>query len=110
LMAIFVPLERLCTLHPQKVFRKGFLTDLSYFFLNGLLTKLLLIAPLSAIAWAVHRTMPSALYMWQADMPPWIRLAVAIFIAEFGTYWGHRWMHEVPLLWRFHRIHHSADQ
>jgi lathosterol oxidase len=24
-------------------------------------------------------------------------------------YWVHRAFHRVPLLWRFHRIHHSAD-
>lgn len=42
LIAIFVPLERLCALHPQKVFRKAFFTDLGYYFLNGLLPKLLL--------------------------------------------------------------------
>ena len=36
LMMIFVPLERLFAIAPQKVFRKAWLTDLGYFFLNGL--------------------------------------------------------------------------
>ena len=39
LMVIFVPLERLFTITPQRIFRKAWLTDLGYFFLNGLLTK-----------------------------------------------------------------------
>jgi sterol desaturase/sphingolipid hydroxylase (fatty acid hydroxylase superfamily) len=26
---------------------------------------------------------------------------------EFGYYWGHRWTHEIPFLWRFHSVHHS---
>lgn len=33
-----------------------------------------------------------------------------IFIAnDFTRYWLHRWMHTIPVLWRFHRVHHSAE-
>lgn len=110
LMVIFVPLERLCALHAQKIFRKAFLTDLTYFFLNGLLPKLLLIAPMTTIAWGLHRIMPGGLYAWAADIPLWIRFVGAMIIGELGAYWGHRWMHEIPLLWRFHSIHHSAEE
>ena len=31
-------------------------------------------------------------------------------VGEVGYYWGHRWTHEVPFLWRFHSIDHSAEQ
>ena len=41
LLVIFGPLERLYGLHRQKVFRKAFLTDLGYYFLNSFLPKLL---------------------------------------------------------------------
>lgn len=110
LMVVFVPLERVCARHPQKVFRKGFLTDLGYYFLNSLLPKLLLILPLSMIAWALHHFAPSGLYSWVAGMPLWMRFVAAMIVGEFGSYWGHRWMHEIPVLWRFHAIHHSAEE
>ena len=29
---------------------------------------------------------------------------------EIGYYWGHRWSHEIPFLWGFHSIHHSAEE
>ena len=32
----------------------------------------------------------------------------ALFISEFLIYWGHRFSHELPLLWRFHAVHHSS--
>ena len=110
LMAVFMPLEKLCARHPQKVFRKAFPTDLGYYFINSLLPKLLLILPLSMIAWALHYLAPNGVYSWIAAMPLGMRFAAAIVVGEFGAYWGHRWSHEIPLLWRFHSIHHGAEE
>jgi len=110
LIAIFVPLERLCALHPQKVFRKSFRTDLLYYFLSSLIPRLLLIVPLSAAAWAVHHLYSGGYYLWVAGLPLGARFLAAIIVGEVGSYWGHRWMHEIPILWRFHQIHHSAEE
>lgn len=109
LIVVFVPMERLCGLHVQKVFRRGFITDLGYYFLNGLLPKLLLAVPLSIVAMALHYLGPSGWYERVADLPLGVRFAAALIIGELGSYWGHRWMHEIPALWRFHAIHHSAE-
>jgi sterol desaturase/sphingolipid hydroxylase (fatty acid hydroxylase superfamily) len=36
---------------------------------------------------------------------------LALFVAgDFSRYWLHRWMHTVPFLWRFHKVHHSATR
>jgi sterol desaturase/sphingolipid hydroxylase (fatty acid hydroxylase superfamily) len=110
LMIVFVPLERLCALHPQKVFRKAFGTDLVYYFLSSLLPKLILILPLSIVAAGVHRVIPSAFYAHVAAMPLGLRLPAALIVGEIGAYWAHRWSHESALLWRFHAIHHSPEE
>ena len=110
LMVIYIPLEKLCALHPQKVFRKEFLTDFGYYFINSFLPKLLLILPLSMLAWGLHYLVPSGLYAWVADMSLWMRFMAAMLVGEIGGYWGHRWSHEIPVLWRFHAIHHSAEE
>ena len=31
-------------------------------------------------------------------------------VADFCGYWSHRMMHEVPWLWRIHRVHHSSER
>jgi sterol desaturase/sphingolipid hydroxylase (fatty acid hydroxylase superfamily) len=42
-------------------------------------------------------------------MPLWMRLVAALAVGDFGFYWGHRWMHEIPFLWRFHAIHSAKE-
>ncbi len=107
---VFVPLERLFAARRQRIMRPAFWTDLGYYLVGGLLPKLLLIVPLSMLAWAVHRAVPGGYFAAVAHWPMAVRLAGALVVGEVGYYWGHRWMHEVPALWRFHAIHHAAEQ
>jgi sterol desaturase/sphingolipid hydroxylase (fatty acid hydroxylase superfamily) len=109
LVAIFSPLERLFALHPHKLFRKEVLTDLGYYFLNNLVLSVLLSVPLAIIAWGVHHLIPTGFIAAVASSPLWLRIAASMIVGEIGFYWGHRWSHEIPLLWRFHAIHHSAQ-
>jgi sterol desaturase/sphingolipid hydroxylase (fatty acid hydroxylase superfamily) len=110
LLIVFVPLERLFGNRNQKVFRRSFGADLFYYFLNGILPKLMMILPLTVLAGVLHRLVPLAFYSSVAAMPLWLRLAAALVANEIGGYWGHRWSHEIPFLWRFHVIHHSAEE
>jgi sterol desaturase/sphingolipid hydroxylase (fatty acid hydroxylase superfamily) len=107
---IFVPLERLFAARRQKLFRSAFWTDIGYVFVGGLLPKLLLQIPLMLLAFTVHRALPSAYYNACAHLPMAVRLLGALAVGDLGFYWAHRWMHEVPFLWRFHAVHHSAPE
>lgn len=44
-------------------------------------------------------------YMLQ--LPLWLKLLMGVAMFDLVSYWFHRLSHVVPLLWRFHRVHHS---
>jgi sterol desaturase/sphingolipid hydroxylase (fatty acid hydroxylase superfamily) len=46
---------------------------------------------------------------WPSSWPLGVQAMLAIVIADFGHYWAHRALHEVPWLWAFHRVHHGPD-
>jgi len=110
LAVLLVPFERRWAVHRQKFFRKAFGTDLVYYFLSGLAPKVLMIVPMTVLAYVTHRYEQAAFYNWAAEMPIWLRLPAAMVVGEIGAYWGHRWSHEIPFLWRFHAIHHSSEE
>ena len=48
--------------------------------------------------------------IWPSDWPILLQLVLALVISQFFEYVVHRSLHEVPLLWRFHAIHHSPSR
>ena len=109
LAVIFLPLERLFALHSRHFFRKALAQDLGYYFISGLVPGLLLATPLSIVAYGAHALVPHSLQAAVAGWPLWARVLAGLVVGEIGFYWGHRWAHEIPFLWRFHSIHHSAE-
>ncbi|MBW1743701.1 MAG: sterol desaturase family protein [Deltaproteobacteria bacterium] len=41
------------------------------------------------------------------DLSPWARIFATVVFMDFVLYVWHLLNHEVPFLWRFHRVHHS---
>ena len=107
LFIVFVPLERLFALRPQKVFRRGLLTDLTHLLVNNLFVTA------GAIVLVVVAAVP---FLWirsfglAGSLPVGVAVALAGVISLVGNYWGHRLTHQVPFLWRFHSVHHSIEQ
>lgn len=109
LSAVFVTLERLFALRPSRILRPGVAADLGYYFLSSLLPGALLAAPLGLLAGAAQAAMPGTWHAQMAALPMWAHMAAVFLVMQVGAYWGHRWSHELPWLWRFHAIHHSAE-
>ena len=107
LFLLFVPLEKLFALRPQKVFRRGLLTDLTHILVNSLFSAV------GAIVLVVLFALP-LIWMRAFDLvgylPTGVAIALAVVLVVVGNYWGHRLTHRVPFLWRFHAVHHSIEQ
>jgi ornithine lipid hydroxylase len=66
---------------------------------------------LSAIAWGIEHFQPLvSLNVWPNDWPFAVQLLIGIPLWDLGNHLAHRWAHKVPLLWRFHAVHHSAPR
>ncbi|MFZ0408257.1 MAG: sterol desaturase family protein [Cyanobium sp.] len=107
--AIFVPLEFAFARARIPLLRHQFWTDLGYYFFNGMVPALVLTAILGYVAHLVSPLYASGLYSWIAYIPVPVKFVLAIIVGDVGAYWGHRWSHEVPFLWYFHKIHHQAE-
>jgi sterol desaturase/sphingolipid hydroxylase (fatty acid hydroxylase superfamily) len=110
LTAVFVPLEMLFAVHPEAPRRRQWIVDLGYYFLNSLVSATLVSIPLSVLTVTLRDALPVAWVRNVAEWPLWLRLIAGLIVSETGYYWGHRISHQVPWLWRFHAIHHSAPQ
>jgi ornithine lipid hydroxylase len=58
------------------------------------------LTPMSEPGWGI----------WPREWPLWAQVVLAVVVAEFPLYWGHRLAHETPFLWGFHAIHHSVTK
>lgn len=41
------------------------------------------------------------------EFPAWIEFAIAFALLDYGNYLFHILLHKIPLLWRFHHVHHT---
>ena len=108
--AVFIPFERFAALHPaQRVLRKGWATDVLTGVMNGLLLYAVLLMALGTLDALAAMCAPS-LRSWVETRPIWAQAVLAVAIGDLGVYVIHRAEHTVPSLWRFHAIHHSAEE
>ena len=108
--AVFVPLERAFALRPEQgAFRRGWLTDTQYFFASHALAQVMSVAVLApAVAVGAVLAVPAAHAAMQS-LPWLVQFALCVLVADLAQYGVHRAFHAVPVLWRFHKVHHSVE-
>lgn len=108
--AVFVPFERLATLHRgQRTWRRHLANDALTGLVNGVLLYAALLVTLGGVDAAAAASIP-ALRHWVAALPIAAQCILALVVGDLGVYGIHRLQHTVPWLWRFHAVHHSAEE
>lgn len=103
---------------PKKVYtHTSAKVDYIYFILNSILYAVIL-APFVGLGLFISRNLHTALEsvftptVLTTLSPLWATILFSIVIAllaDFGTFIAHCWMHRFPVLWEFHKVHHSAE-
>lgn len=110
LAAVFIPMEKVFPAKAnQKIFRPHWLTDLCYFLGQYLLWGFVVIWVLSYFSFWLNDIIPRSFRTLVYGQPWWLQAIEVIVLSDFVVYWGHRLQHQVGFLWRFHKVHHSAE-
>jgi len=108
--------ERVRPWRAQRAFRDQFPQDIFWLVFNGHYAAVLL-APLSALAVSSLRDVfvslgiqPPDTVRLVSDLPLGVQFVVFIVVKDFAEWCVHNLLHRVPLLWEFHKVHHSIEQ
>lgn len=100
----------------QPLFRKDFWLDGFYMFFNFFLFSLVGFAAVSTVSsqWFLSGLkalgISSLVTLSVAEWPVWTQLLTLFLVRDFVHFNVHRLLHRVPLLWEFHKVHHSVRE
>lgn len=99
----------------QRQLRPGLFSDVLYLVFNGHFLGLLLygiaahhILPRLDRVLGAHGLTPIVYRNAAMSWPFWLQLVVALVVMDFVQWCVHNLLHRVPLLWEFHKTHHSV--
>ncbi|MBV6499364.1 MAG: hypothetical protein CJBNEKGG_01819 [Prosthecobacter sp.] len=118
LSVLFLILERVFGRVRGPLLRRGWLTDVAYWFLTPFVTKSIsraaLILPAGLLVWcgvATVEDLRSQSYTGFGPLsrqPVWLQAVEVYLLADFLSYWSHRLFHG-GRWWPFHAVHHSSE-
>jgi lathosterol oxidase len=107
---VFAPLESNWPVRrEQSPFRPQWTTDAFYFLATHLPTQLLTFLMLIPAALVSEALTLTWLVETVGSWPLLVQLPLAILVVDLSQYATHRMFHRIPVLWRFHSIHHSIE-
>ncbi len=109
LFALFAGLE---TLAPRRIRtqprRTRWVTNWGITILNSITLRALALAlPLLAVGAALDAQAQGWGLMNAFGLPLWLAVILTVLIFDFAIWLQHLITHKIPVLWRFHRVHHA---
>ena len=110
LIVLFVPMEKVFPAKPGQAFmRKAWWMDLCFFLGQYLIWNMVILWLLDYFDNWLTSITPLSVRQYIAQQPFWLQAAEVIILSDILIYWGHRLQHKVDFLWRFHKVHHTAE-
>lgn len=110
LSLVFIPMEKVFPAKKeQKIIRPNWILDLCYFLGQYLLWNGLVLLGLNYLGTWTDAHIPPGFRQAVGAQPLWLQSIEVILLSDLLIYWGHRIQHNVDFLWRFHKVHHSAE-
>ena len=111
LILIFTPLERAFPAKKeQPIFRKAWILDAAYFFGQYLFFHSLMTLLIGSFSHWIFDSVPTGFRFQIWNQPLWLQTVEVVFFSDLFIYWAHRLQHQWSFLWRFHKVHHSAER
>lgn len=100
----------------QNTIRKDFWQDTFYMFFNFFLFSLIGFNALADISVALFNSFLSVfginnlVALQIGSLPNWLQFLILFLVADFIQWNVHRALHKYPILWEFHKTHHSVTE
>jgi sterol desaturase/sphingolipid hydroxylase (fatty acid hydroxylase superfamily) len=109
-LVLFVGVERLLPRrHPANPQVKRWWTNASLSILAIMSMPLVPVSFITAAVWA-EKNGVGLLNLMQAELPELLLLVATLLLRGFVSFFTHYLNHKIPLLWRFHRVHHMDTE
>lgn len=97
----------------QSVFRKDFWLDAFYMFFNFFIFAIVISGVYKVLGVFfndVGITSKTLTIVDIAHWPQWVQLLVFFVVLDFVQWFTHVLLHKYPVLWEFHKVHHSVKE
>lgn len=97
----------------QSIFRKDFWLDGFYMFFNFFVFSIAISGIyklLELLFLEANITMESIALIDMTAWPAWLQLLVFFIILDFVQWFTHILLHKFPVLWQYHKVHHSVKE